>query len=84
MNREYAYNRDKGKCKCCGKYFSESVPKYCHHVYNKLPLDRVNKVMNLAWLCEKCHRMVHNSPISADVDAKTMRKILNYRKKLEL
>lgn len=84
MNREYAYNRDKGKCKCCGKYFSESVPKHCHHVYNKLPLDRVNKAMNLAWLCEKCHRMVHNSPISADVDAKTMRKILNYRKKLEL
>ena len=23
MNREYAYNRDKGKCKCCGRPFSE-------------------------------------------------------------
>lgn len=20
MNREYAFNRDKGKCRCCGKY----------------------------------------------------------------
>ena len=26
MNREYAYNRDKGKCKCCGKPFSITVP----------------------------------------------------------
>lgn len=32
MNREYAYNRDKGKCKCCGKELSEEVPKHCHHI----------------------------------------------------
>ena len=41
MNREYAYNRDKGKCKCCGRYFSELVPKHCHHVNNQLPLNRI-------------------------------------------
>ena len=29
MNREYAYNRDKGKCKCCGRFFSDNLPKHC-------------------------------------------------------
>lgn len=51
MNREYAYNRDKGKCKCCGRYFSELIPKHCHHVNPRLPIERINKVPNLAWLC---------------------------------
>lgn len=51
MNREYAYNRDKGKCKCCGRYFSDNLPKHCHHVNNKLPVEKINKVSNLAWLC---------------------------------
>ena len=84
MNREYAYNRDKGKCKCCGKYFSEIVPKHCHHVNNRLPIDRINKVPNLAWLCVPCHRMVHNSPIPPELDAKTVRKIQKYRDKLKM
>lgn len=79
MNREYAYNRDKGKCKCCGKFFSELVPKHCHHVNNRLPLNRINKVSNLAWLCKPCHYMVHNSPIPDHTDPKTVRKILKYR-----
>jgi len=50
MNREYAYSRDKGKCKCCGNAFSPMLQKHCHHVKNKLPLDRINKVPNLVWL----------------------------------
>lgn len=84
MNREYAYNRDKGKCKCCGRPFSEQVYKRCHHVNNKLPIERINKVPNLAWFCESCHRMVHNSPISSDTDSKTVRKIMKYRDKLKM
>ena len=67
MNREYAYNRDKGKCKCCGRYFSELIPKHCHHVNPRLPIERINKVPNLAWLCIPCHRMVHNSPIPPEL-----------------
>ena len=43
MNREYAYNRDKGKCKCCGRYFSDNLPKHCHHVNNKLPVEKINR-----------------------------------------
>lgn len=83
MNREYAYNRDKGKCKCCGKPFSLTVPKHCHHIDNQLPIERINKVPNLAWLCESCHRMVHNSPIPPELDAKAARKIMKYREKLK-
>lgn len=81
MNREYAYNRDKGKCKCCGIPLS-TVSKHCHHVNNKLPIELINKVPNLAWLCERCHRMVHNSPIPSDLNQKTVKKILKYREKL--
>ena len=83
MNREYAYNRDKGKCKCCGKPFSETVPKHCHHVDNKLPIDKINKVPNLAWFCVPCHRMVHNSPIPPETEVKVVRKIMKYREKLK-
>lgn len=80
----YAYSRDKGKCKCCGNAFSPMLQKHCHHVKNKLPLDRINKVPNLVWLCEPCHRMVHNSPIPPELDAKTVGKIMKYREKLKL
>ena len=82
MNREYAYNRDKGKCKCCGRFFSDNLPKHCHHVNNKLPMEKINKVSNLAWLCVPCHRMVHNSPIYPGTDQKTIRKIEQYKQKL--
>ena len=68
--------------KCCGAVFSQTVVKHCHHVNNMLPLDRINKVPNLAWLCAPCHRMVHNSPIPPDTDTKTVRKIKKYREKL--
>ncbi len=84
MNREYAYSRDKGKCKCCGNAFSPMLQKHCHHVKNKLPLDRINKVPNLVWLCEPCHRMVHNSPIPPELNAKTVGKIMKYREKLKM
>ena len=82
MNREYAYNRDKGKCKCCGKQFSEYTPKHCHHVRNGLPIGEINKVQNLAWLCRNCHFMVHGTAIPPKTDSKTVRKIEKYRKSL--
>lgn len=84
MNREYAFNRDRGKCKCCGKPLFNTPQRHCHHVNNKLPLDKINKVPNLAWLCVPCHRMVHNSPIPSGLDAKTLRKIRKYREKLSM
>lgn len=83
MNREYAFNRDKGKCKCCGRPLNEYAPRHCHHVDNKLPIDKINKVPNLAWVCVSCHRMIHNSPIPAGTDSKTIKKIEKYRQKLK-
>ena len=82
MNREYAYNRDKGKCNCCCKELSEEVPKHCHHIKNKLHIDEINKVKNLIWLCEKCHKMVHGEIIPPELETKVINKIEEYRKKL--
>ena len=82
MNREYAYNRDKGKCKCCGRFLSEHTPRHCHHVRNGLSIREINKVANLAWLCESCHRMVHGTAIPPDTELKTVRKIEKYREKI--
>ena len=48
----------------------------------KLPVEKINKVSNLAWLCVPCHRMVHNSPIYPGTDQKTIRKIEQYKQKL--
>ena len=83
MNREYAFNRDKGQCKCCKQSLYDNPYKRCHHIDNKLPIDKINKVINLAWVCEKCHRMIHNSPIPPNTDVKVIRKIEKYRQKLK-
>lgn len=79
MNREYAYNRDKGKCKCCKKPLFLDSKKYCYHVKGELPLEKVNKVQNLIWLCNDCYRMVNNGPIPPDIDEKVLKKIQKYR-----
>jgi predicted HNH restriction endonuclease len=80
MNREYAFNRDKGKCRCCGKALFTAKDKECHHV-QVLPIDKVNKVMNLAWVCEPCHEMIHNSPIPENAEPKRRKKIEKLREK---
>jgi group II intron reverse transcriptase/maturase len=82
MNREYAFNRDKGKCRCCGEPLFSANNKECHHV-RILPIDKVNKVMNLAWVCEPCHEMIHNSPIPEGTAPKMRRKIENFRKRYQ-
>jgi hypothetical protein len=80
MNREYAFNRDKGKCRCCGIALFTASNKECHHV-QILPIEKVNKVMNLAWVCEPCHEMIHNSPIPESIESKRRKKIEKLRNK---
>lgn len=82
MNREYAFNRDKGACKCCKVELYENPTANCHHINNKLPLDKVNKVVNLAWVCRSCHMMIHGSPMPENLDPKIVKKIEKYREKL--
>lgn len=84
MNREYAYNRDRGKCKCCGIALTENVPKHCHHIQNALHIERINKVPNLAWLCASCHDMVHTGMMPPETALKTVQKVERYRAKLKL
>lgn len=79
MNREYAYNRDKGKCKCCKKPLFLDDKKFCYHIKKGLPLEKVNKVQNLIWLCNDCYRMVNNGPIPPNVDEKVLKKIQKYK-----
>ena len=79
MNREYAYNRDKGKCKCCKKPLFLDDRKFCYHVKRELPIEKVNKVQNLVWLCNECYRMVNNGPIPPDIDEKVLKKIQKYK-----
>lgn len=60
MNREYAFNRDKGKCVACKEFVYTGTAK-CHHNKRKLPLNEINKLVNLTTLCNKCHCLVHSS-----------------------
>lgn len=81
MNREYAYNRDNGKCKCCKTPLFLDDKKYCYHIKGELPLDKVNKVQNLIWLCNSCYRMVNNGPIPPNIDKKVLKRIEKYKQK---
>ena len=81
MNREYAYNRDKGKCKCCKKVLFLDDKKFCYHINDDLPLDKINKVQNLIWLCNSCYRMVNNGPIPPNIDEKVLKRIEKYKQK---
>lgn len=82
MNRPYAYNRDKGKCRICGEeVFLRDLE--IHHIKPSLPLNEVNKVGNLATLHRKCHQKVtgRNSDISY-LPVKVQKKIIKFRKSL--
>lgn len=83
MNREYAFNRDKWKCRCCGTDLTYRGDRHCHHVNKCLPMEEINKVPNLAWVCIGCHKMIHTNNPPVNVDSKTKRKILKMRDKLD-
>lgn len=82
MNRAYALNRDKLKCRVCGGWLISSTP-WAHRVNPYLPLDKVNRVNNLVSLHKKCFMAVNdpNQEIS-QFDVKAQKKIIGYREKL--
>lgn len=80
MNRAYALNRDKGRCRVCGGSV-QSSDLHIHHIRPFLPLNQVNKVINLATVHESCHAMIH-SKLEFKLDAKIWKKILSFRAKL--
>lgn len=83
MNREYAFNRDKWKCRCCGTDLTYRQNRHCHHVHRRLSLEKINKVPNLAWVCTGCHQRIHSFHAPVNIDEKTKKKILKFREKLD-
>lgn len=79
MNREYAFNRDRGKCKICDVDILP-IDLQCHHIDPHLPLDKINKVNNLASLHKWCHETLHGEFMPPD--SKMAKKIEKYRAKL--
>lgn len=77
MNRPYAFNRDKGKCRICGLYPNKKNVKI-HHITKKLPINQVNKVKNLMTVCKKCYQKIH-SRSRIEGDSEENEKILKYR-----
>lgn len=79
MNREYAFNRDKGLCACCKEPLDRSNLE-CHHKDPSLPPNKVNKVPNLISLCIACHKTVHGAPLPEE--PKVASKIIKLRELL--
>ncbi|MCL6576223.1 group II intron reverse transcriptase/maturase [Kyrpidia sp.] len=83
MNRAYAYNRDRGKCRVCGEYIYPA-DLHVHHQRPYLPLDQVNKVGELVSLHKRCHVLVHSrEDLSEKLPAKVWKRIVKLREKLE-
>ena len=82
MNRAYALNRDKFKCRVCGGWLISSTP--CTHRINPyLPLDKVNRVNNLVSVHKRCLDVVNDPKQDiSGFDAKAQQKIIGYREKL--
>ena len=78
MNRSYAYNRDKGKCRICRE---DVAPRelHCHHKNLSLPLSQINKVNNLVTTHQSCHPLIHNESDISHLDSKIQKRILGFR-----
>ncbi len=82
MNRAYALNRDRLKCRICGAWLIDRMP--CTQRINPfLPLKDVNRVNNLMSLDAACYRLVNNPAADySHMPPKAQRKITELRKKL--
>lgn len=87
LNRAYAYNRDKGKCRICGQEIAPHEIE-THHEKPLLPSVKVNRVNNLASLHDKCHKDLHNETLDVTqlsnlgYTPTQVKKILAFREKL--
>lgn len=82
LNRPYAFNRDKGKCRICGKEIYGKDDLHMHHIKPYLPLDQVNRVGNIATTHNSCHKMIHDNVDYSHLGNKTWKKIKDFREKL--
>jgi RNA-directed DNA polymerase len=83
MNRAYAFNRDKGRCRVCKKdLLADDI--HIHHIRPYLPIEEINRVPNLATMHTSCHVMIHSSQDYSKIGKDSWRKILGFREKLSL
>jgi len=82
MNRAYALNRDRLKCRVCGKWLYHGI--VCSHRVNPdLPVNKINKVSNLASMDCDCYKLVNNANLPTDhLETDTRKKVIEFRDKL--
>jgi group II intron reverse transcriptase/maturase len=83
LNRAYAFNRDKGKCRICREDLEPSNLNI-HHIDPSLPMEEVNRVPNLASVHVSCHQMIHSIQNYSELGSKVWNNILKFREKLIL
>ena len=82
MNRAYALNRDRLKCRICGGWLI-SVTPCTHRVDPNFPLNKVNRVNNLVSMHRKCLDAVNNpNQDISEFDTKAQKKIKGFKDKL--
>jgi hypothetical protein len=59
-----------------------SLTRHCHRIDQSLPLEQINRVSNLAWLCWTCDNVVHGKSEIESNDSKIIKKVNRYRSKL--
>lgn len=82
MNRMYAFNRDKGRCKICGEPIINGDKFHCHHISTNLPLQQINKVQNLLSTHSKCNKLIHEKISQYGFSDKAIKNAIKYKKKL--
>lgn len=82
MNRGYAFNRDRGKCRITGAPLDRNN-LHVHHINPNLPLYEVNKLTNLACVHKTIHVAIHNNDdLSNILNSKQLKKLSHFREKL--
>ena len=82
MNKAYALNRDKLRCRVCGKWLIDHTP-YAHRINPNLPLEKVNRVSNLISVHKRCYMAINTPSMDiSEYEKQVQKKILSYREKL--
>ena len=81
MNRPYVYNRDKGKCKICSGFVDPNEAEF-HHIDINLPMDKINKVINLITTHQYCHDLIHSKKEPTSLSETTLKNLSKYRNKI--
>lgn len=82
LNRGYALNRDRRRCRVCKKPISADNVHW-HRINPKLPIDKINRVPNLATVHCDCHEKIHDGQDHTKLGKTIWDKILRFRKKLQ-